>query len=73
MEPQIVKVQVPLVSTRPRAGSVLVYDHRRVHLLEQIVDEKILAFIGDRRKAYFNATWTGAIWEIGEKVGDQPW
>jgi hypothetical protein len=72
MSQEIVKVQVALF---PQRGDrmVLVYGRHRTNMVEQIADAKTWAAMGGSSKAYFNAQWTGAVWEIGERAKDQSW
>ena len=72
----IVKVQVPLFSSRPREQRPdvgLVYAKGHQNMREQRLTPAVLAALGDSPKGFFEATFTDGAWDIGRPVGWQSW
>lgn len=69
----IVKVQVPLATTRPDKSVCLVYDKSQKHIVEQRIPQKARdAMKGDAR-AFFEASLDAGEWRIYKRVPEQFW
>lgn len=72
----IVKVQLPLMSTRPDAAIIgLVYAKGKRHLVEQPIDGMTRKLLGGDAKGFFEAEYLASkgIWSIGKRVEDREW
>lgn len=73
----IVKVQTPLFSSDAimpdRLTPALIYDEANTHIAEQLLSEPARTLMGNDVKAFFEAVWDGAEWQLGKRVGWQPW
>jgi hypothetical protein len=69
----IVKVQTAVAATADGIPLGLVYAEGRKRVRQMPLPADVLDALGDDRKGYFRATWTGAAWVIRERVEDQTW
>ena len=67
---EIVKVQRALF---PRDAPGLVYDRKSKHCVQMQIPEGVKLQMGGEPKAFFRAHWTGATWDIRQRVGWQSW
>jgi hypothetical protein len=69
---EIVKVQVPLITSDPR-GLGLIYAKGRKNLKQQKLDDDVIKAMAGEPKAFFEAEFSGLSWRIGKRVKDQTW
>lgn len=69
---EIVKVQVPMATSDPRALA-LVYAKGRQRMSQQKLDARTEKAMAGGYKAFFKAQYSNGVWLIGERVMDQNW
>lgn len=74
MTPVVVKVQIPIVSSDPKAKP-MVYDKDLRHVAFQTLDDATITSLGGAVKGYFKATWSEeqSQWLIESRVKDAMW
>lgn len=76
MPTEIVKVQVPLV-TSDQEVPWLIYDREQKHVTQvpdSIIPSHVKLAMGDDLKGYFQGSWSSVVgWGLGSRVEDQSW
>jgi hypothetical protein len=74
VEPEIVKVQVPVVGAIDR-WLIYAQDAQRPRMQEQRPTSAMKQAMGADLKAYFEATWSGTdkYWTVGKRVEGPSW
>lgn len=73
-EPEIVKVQAPVVGAKSR-WLIYARDPQNPRMQEQTPTGAMKSALGYDLKGYFEAVWneTDKYWTVGKRVGEQSW